>query len=225
MKINVLNVNGWNKSNHNLREELIKFGNPDVMCVTETHLKNDETLSIDGFDFYGSNRKTEQSPLKGSGGIGIFTRKTLSNVFAIKKSFTFQDYVMGITLSHKCDLENYLMLYVVYLPPQNSRYSELNETALNHLIIDIYRNSNAENIIICGDFNARIGDKDDCPDTEGIIKRHVIDNISNSQGEKLLILVNGIKGCIVNGRVQPAFDGFTSVTSHRGTAVVDYVLT
>ena len=37
-------------------------------------------------------------------------------------------------------------------------------------------------------------------------------------------MINEIRGCVLNGRVTPEHDGFTSVTSHKGSAVVDYFL-
>ena len=49
-----------------------------------------------------------------------------------------------------------------------------------------------------------------------------IDDSHNQKGEKLIIFINDIKGCIVTGRVTPEHDGFMSVTAHKGRAVVDY---
>ena len=60
--------------------------------------------------------------------------------------------------------------------------------------------------------------------TDGVTKRHPLDQFSNSQGDKLLTFINGIRGCILNGRIMPERDDFTLITSYRGRAVVDYFI-
>ena len=47
----------------------------------------------------------------------------------------------------------------------------------------------------------------------------------NKQGERLLSMVNDIRGCIVNGRITPMLDDFTSIAAHKGVAVVNYFVT
>ena len=47
----------------------------------------------------------------------------------------------------------------------------------------------------------------------------------NSQGSRVLNLVNDTRCCILNGRVTPKHDDFTSCTAHKGHAVVDYLIT
>ena len=97
-----------------------------------------------------------------------------------------------------------------------------NELILNQLTIEMYRNCDTESIVICGDFNSRIGDKQDCQSIDGVTDRVSIDPVVNQQGLKFLSFVNDIRGCIVNGRIDSLKDDYTSVTSHKGRAVVDY---
>ena len=47
----------------------------------------------------------------------------------------------------------------------------------------------------------------------------------NQQGHKLVNFCNDVDFCIINGRVEPNMDDFTSLTCYRGKAVVDYHLT
>ena len=72
--------------------------------------------------------------------------------------------------------------------------------------------------------NARIGEKPDCLDYESLMVRRTLDTVSNKQGEKLIAFVNDMKGCVVNGRITPEYDNFTSMTSYRGKAVVNYFI-
>ena len=134
------------------------------------------------------------------------------------------DNILGIKLTCPKDGET-IIVYCVYLPPEGSCYSAGNENILNNLTIEIYRNSEADTILICGDFNARIGNNSDIQSWDDMSPRQVIDSTHNAQGEKLLTLVNNIKGCINNGRVTPEHNDFTSVTGHKGRSVVDYFIT
>ena len=53
----------------------------------------------------------------------------------------------------------------------------------------------------------------------------MIDKTLNSQGCRLLGFINDIRGFVTNGRITPKLDNFTSTASHKGNAVVDYIIT
>ena len=115
-----------------------------------------------------------------------------------------------------------IVIYSVYLPPENSKYGQFNEQILNMLTIEIYREGDSDLVMICGDLNARVANKDDCELMPDIKPRKSLDGTCNSQGLKLIDFTNDCKMCIVNGRITPDLDDFTSITSYRGKAVVDY---
>ena len=156
-----------------------------------------------------------------SGGIGIFIKSSLLEEFDYSCNYVDQDKVIGIKLVNKRKSET-LVVYCVYLPPSTSHYGNVNKQVLNKLIIEVYKESEADMVMICGDFNARVGTKSDCPMDMGIPSRIVIDEIQNKQGELMLSFINDIKACIVNGGVSSEHDDFTSIDSHKGNAVVDY---
>ena len=79
----------------------------------------------------------------------------------MNREFELFDNVLGIQLKCKHSSE-IIVIYVVYLPPVSSKYGKLNEEILNKLTIELYRQVESEYVIICGDLNARIGDRDDC---------------------------------------------------------------
>ena len=110
-------------------------------------------------------------------------------------------------------------------PPKKSKYSNNNEFALNDLTIELFYHTDTDNVYICGDFNARIGNKHDIVIDEETVKRISIDGKVNQQGERLLTFLNDVSYCVTNGRTTPCEDGFTWVTSYRGRAVVDYHIT
>ena len=75
-----------------------------------------------------------------------------------------------------------------------------------------------------GDFNGRIGSSlDYIPDVDDVGGCQPIDLLSNAHGVALLDFLKESKQCILNGRISPNFDNYTSI-SGRGKAVVDYLI-
>ena len=52
---------GWahtkDKDSFTLRETLVRHLDVDILGISETHLLNDQVLSLDGFTWFGNNRK------------------------------------------------------------------------------------------------------------------------------------------------------------------------
>ena len=88
----------------------------------------------------------------------------------------------------------------------------------------LYLNNDADAIFIYGDLNARCGKViDTLLDDSDIPERHVMDTCTvNLYGEKVIDFVRDMTLCIVNGRVSPEKDNYTSI-SNRGRSVVDYI--
>ena len=63
--------------------------------------------------------KTHVRSLRGSGGVGIFVKKTLCNDFKITKLEDATEGILWIELYHKMTKER-LRFCVCYLPPNNS---------------------------------------------------------------------------------------------------------
>lgn len=95
----------------------------------------------------------------------------------------------------------------------------------SHLVNELYTYSYADSIFICGDLNARIGNKcDHIMDIDDIPPRISIDEIVNGHGKSLLDFTRDSKFCILNGRLCPENDNYTFLSS-RGKSVVDYIIT
>ena len=212
-------------NNKELHIKLLQYDEPDLVCVSEIHLTKDAELNVPGYNYFGVNRVSlQKAGQRGSGGTGILVKTELFEKFDISREFEILDNVIGVKLCSK-SLDEKIMVFCVYLPPESSKYGKNTEMILNRLTIEVYRQVDCNHILICGDFNSRIGQKQDCQWDDGINDRVVIDNTSNQQGDRLLTFVNDIRGCILNGRITPEKDGFTSITSHKGKAVVDYHIT
>ena len=96
-------------------------------------------------------------------------------------------------------------------------------TFFNHLLTQMY-SVDANVVFLCGDLNARISNKPDCLDIDMVSPRIALDATLNSHGESLLEFLLDCKCCVVNGRINPTVDNYTSI-SVKGKAVVDYIIT
>lgn len=95
----------------------------------------------------------------------------------------------------------------------------------SHLTHIVYSFNDLDSIYLAGDLNGRIGDKSDFIDgIDNVPKRVAIDTQFLGHGDAILDFCNETKMCIINGRISPLNDNFTSISS-RGSAVVDYMLT
>ena len=104
-------------------------------------------------------------------------------------------------------------LCICYLPPENSSRQVDAEQFYAELMKQVYQYQNCGKIIICGDFNSRIGEESDYIEgVDNIPIRQVIDTTSNKYGDHLLDFLVHCNMCIVNGRV--GSNDFTHV-SHR----------
>ena len=128
---------------------------------------------------------------------------------------------MSITLVNKHT--NYKFAIIgCYLPPENSSHAQNADDYFQHLVGMMYEYTDYDFVTICGDFNARLGNKCDYIELiDEVPQRTVIDNTSNDHGISLMQFLLQTRTCVVNGRISPLKDSFTSV-SHRGKAVIDY---
>ena len=86
----------------------------------------------------------------------------------------------------------------------------------------VYTCSFADIIIICVDFNTRIGCKlDFIPDIDNVTERLVLDHSKNSHGRFFTEFLKDGKMCVLNGCFEKEKDHYTFI-SPRGKSVVDY---
>ena len=59
-----------------IRAEVIDFYRPDIMALVETWLKGDEEVGLEGYKWFGSNKKhLYKKAVRGSGGVGVLIRE------------------------------------------------------------------------------------------------------------------------------------------------------
>ena len=91
-------MNSWstdlNSENHILRSVAVNILDFDIICLAETHFRGNEQLEIDGYEWYGQNRRNIHRIAKcGSGGVGFLVNKDLWSEFNIN---ILDDSVEGI---------------------------------------------------------------------------------------------------------------------------------
>lgn len=131
---------------------------------------------------------------------------------------------MGLSCTDK-ETGYVFIIYICYLPPQNSPWGRDATSFFAHLVSELYINSYADSVLISGDFNSRVGNVsclNDLIDTN-IPNRKVIDFVKSGHCEEFIDFVKDARLSILNGTINPENDNFTNVK--RGKSVVDYMLT
>ncbi|VDI48001.1 Hypothetical predicted protein, partial [Mytilus galloprovincialis] len=136
----------------------------------------------------------------------------------IDKSF---DGAFGIKFTNLSS-DTKFIIFVCYLPPENSSRGRDAQSFFAHLLTQIYTYSDCDNILLLGDFNSRIGALSEtlCL-TDNVPKRDILDKSINQHGHEFVEFLNEAKFCVLNGRFA-LNDNFTSI-SRKGKAVVDYI--
>ncbi len=74
------NVRGWTKNNEIIRKIFIEELQSDILCVSETHLKGNDTILIDNYKFLPDNITVSHvNAPKMFGGVGTFVKENLRN--------------------------------------------------------------------------------------------------------------------------------------------------
>lgn len=217
--MNFINLNSWTAGSSELKTKIISFGNPDIICVCETHLEGNESMCVEGFKFYGHARTSKHE--KRSGGVAILIKNEVFENYSVKTEVMDVDGMLSVVLTHK-HTEYVSVIIVNYLPPCGSSFGKDPDGFFNKLLIKTYEHYEADVLFMCGDFNARIGDLQDV--SEGnenytIPVRASVDKVVNSHGRCLLDFLNDSMCCVLNGRLN-----LPSYTCHvqSGSSTVDY---
>jgi len=223
----------------------------DIIMLTETHSEQqteDLYNCIPGFSYRDFPRKFKhRNAPKASGGIGIYVRSTLSQGVELFSSHESVVWVKLKSSYFKCNQDKYIAC--VYFSPQDSSYihSTTSRTDYFNILAEEIANKPSEHVYICGDLNARTGQRNDyvvsCSGKEGdmsvlldqdvtvarnsaVTIRFSRDSVVNDYGKNLLSFCQCTGFRIMNGRkgnIQNTGD-YTCYKSNGGASVVDYLL-
>ena len=205
-----------------MRSTLLLSLDPDIICIQETKLLPGQEISLDGYKWIPFNRTYVRKTAKtGSGGIGIFVKQSMYDVYTIKTIDKQHEGILKISLTDKVS-EKVFVVGCCYLPPAGGYWGRDAQSYFDHLLAGIYSNKDIELQIYCGDVNARIGScKDYICGIDNVSDRCIIDTTQNKHGDTFIDFLHESNFCVLNGRTENS-KLFTSVTS-KGRSIVDYV--
>ena len=71
-----------------------------------------------------------------------------------------------------------------------------------HLVTNLYLCTDYDQIFLCGDYNARIGDiRDNIPEIDNICERGMLDNVKVGHYDGFIDFLKDSRLCILNGRM------------------------
>ncbi len=96
------NVRGWTQNNEIIRKIFIEELQPDILCVSETHLKGNDTILIDNYKLCLHNRTVShvKAPIM-FGGVGTFVKENLFNLFDVSVMDESFEGIQGLLFSDK----------------------------------------------------------------------------------------------------------------------------
>ena len=175
------------------------------------------------------------------GGIVVYIKDSISaGVDIVKNHF---NTIIWFKLNNKCfKTANDVYLSCVYISGENSpAYNHIDVDLFSILQSDITHFQSHGTVLLCGDWNARVGngsrpdsivcdryvdsidDDDYLPDVP--LPRRSLDSICNPHGIKLLDLCKSTSMRIANGRLGSDHQiGTYTYTCHTGSSVIDYLL-
>ena len=218
------NVQSWTQSNRHVRETVLLQLDPDIICLSETHLRDNDTIELTGYTWLSHNRQSlHRRARTGSGGCGILVKDSLLTQFTYNIIDNTIEGLLGVKFTNKIT-DFTFVVYSCYLPPESSERGRDSIAYYAHLLSDMYFHDDCDMIFIAGDLNSRLGTiLDYIPDVDTIQGREVIDSTKNSHGESLAEFLKDSKCCTLHGRVKPELNNYTFM-SHLGKSVNDHMI-
>ena len=116
------NVKSWTLNNSYLRECIVRSVNPDIIFISESRLKPNETISLIGYEWNGHNRQNQMKTAKsGTRGVGLLVKSELKSNWRFEELDKTVDGIYVTCLVNKRN-NTKIMLVPCYLPPENSKW-------------------------------------------------------------------------------------------------------
>ena len=212
----------------------------DLVFLAETHVGyNANIRNIGPFLYHPICRPVEKSNNRFFGGLAILRKPYLKDHVKILKNNN-PDYQWVKLEKSFFGFAKDLYICVVYFPPSESSYTKRFEIELFETIEkDMVNYQRSGDILICGDFNARVGSFPDFITQDDsnflplynsysrdkhILNRFNKDNKTDKRGKELLDFCIGHQLRILNGRTLGDLHGNFTCYTPNGTSVVDYAI-
>ena len=195
-------------------------------------VENKESFEIPGYQYFRSDRKKRKKAKRGSGGIVVFFKKEIKS--GITKIHSQNIDSIWCKLSKNFfGLDKDLYICSTYIPPVDS-FIHKDYDVFNTLNSEISCYSNLGNVLLLGDLNSRISKYQEIYIQEFLnensdtfshsYKRNSEDLKNNSQGKKLMQIINSNNLVVMNGRKIGDLNGAFTCIHYNGCSVVDYCI-
>ena len=209
---------------------LMNMINIDICVVTETWFKEGKsegdmrsTMNKNKYQWFSRERK-KQKARSGEGGVGILVKKKLGETKLVKISKEYE--MMWIEIHNGSEK---LYISAVYINPAGSPRVVDSTQQLAELEADVLEFSKKREVIVMGDFNARIGILESSIIKKGerrVFPRESVDwkveGIARERGRQLVESMNACNMIILNGIDTKS--KFTCQNRYRGESIIDYII-
>ena len=173
------NVGGWSNGEvfnsvksvdrNDFRGKVINYYNPDIACLVEAWLKEDEEVEFDGFRWFGWNRsQLNRKAVRGSGGVGMLVKSSWCQVWLGEIISVEAENIMWVKFVNKQTMEVFFVA-ICYIPLVGSSRDVDAEERLQVLSDQVQKYQLEGRVVVCGDFNARCGNLKDLDDDVNVI--------------------------------------------------------
>ena len=200
----------------------------DVCVVTETWIKEGVNLvskTIDNRQYqWFSRERQKQKARSGEGGVGVLVKRNIGEVSVVDRSKEFD--MMWIEIDRpSCKM----YIAVVYISPEGSPRANDSSMQLAELEAKILHFKTKGQVIVLGDFNARIGMLESSCIRDGrriFLSRTIQDTnvnaLAKDRGMQMIESMNACNMVIMNGI--DSGGEFTCINGYRGKSVIDYII-
>ena len=228
-RIGAWNLNGWSwktcPGNFQFKKSVVLSLDLDIYLLSETHLRENEILALEGYHVIQFNRPNiSHRAKKGSGGVAIALNNRLLLTHKIEKVYKDLDGLLGLKLVCN-EMDTSLGFIANYLPPDTYHYGQDPEGYFSNLSVLWSELSECDLLVAGGDLNSRTScEPDFLGDIDGdiVTLRSNPDTSKNAHGEYFLQFLKDNRAIICNGRVTPDFNDYTFLST-SGCSVPDYI--
>ena len=206
----------------------------DLCILCETWKKDESKLDIPGWwDFSQIRPKTKKTG-RHSGGITVLAKQEIRK--GIKVILSTEGFLWIKLNKVFFSMERDLFVCGAYIPPERSINSVGHIDFFEKLIEQVSSFRDKGNVLLAGDFNARIGsDKsnDPIPCLNNLMpdqpssnsQRSSCDHTVNNYGKKIIRVCNSFNLKVVNGQAAGDLLGNYTCFNYNGSSVVDLIIT
>lgn len=240
LKIGSMNIQGSICRKIGFDEVKKLITNYDIFCLQETWLTDSESINMDDFTIYRSDRK-ENKRHCGSGGVVTLVKSKLTKGTS-KISSKCNDFIWTKLDKNMLNTNNDLFICNCYIPPQNKQVGSVmknKNTPFDILQSEIQHYGAIGDLILVGDMNSRTGEIQE--NTQNITeitndiqieidKEHRIrsrnneDKTVNQYGKTLINIIEDSDMVILNGRTLGDWRGKKTCHKYNGSSTVDYFI-